>query len=155
MGMRMRATALAVVLAVFGGLLGAVISEVPAGADTAITSPTGPLTSIGTGSTLTCSVNHIGDTSGEWFGGTSCGTFASVDGVLYGPFLGTTFTAVSQTGPTGSGTAADPYLTVTTVAAGDTGITLQQTDRYVVGDESYRTEVQVTMVGGKVVYRAP
>ena len=152
MGKRLRATALAVVLAVFAGMVTALpavlLDAGPAAADTAITSPTGPLTSIGTSSFLNCSVNHIGDTNGEWYGGTSCGTFASIDGTLYGPFRGVSYTAVSQTGPTGAGTAADPYRVVTTVAAGATGVNLEQTDSYVVGEESYRTDVRILNATG-------
>jgi|GEM_PF-2507160 conserved repeat domain len=104
---------------------------------------TGPLTAIGVGTTLDCSANHVGDTAGEFFGGTSCGTFTVVDGVLYGPFLGATYTPVSQTGPTGSGTNADPYRIVTVVDAGATGVRLTQTDTYTTGLESFRTDVAV------------
>ena len=57
------------------------LDAVPAGA-ASITS-TGPLTQIGVDPNLYCSANHVGDTSGEFFGGTSCGTFTIVDGVNY------------------------------------------------------------------------
>ena len=79
----------------------------PAGA-VDITS-SGPLTTVGVTPELRCSANHVGDTSGEFFGGTSCGTFISIDATLFG-WLGTGFTPVSQTGPTGSGTNADPWF---------------------------------------------
>ncbi|MEP6624320.1 MAG: hypothetical protein ABJC79_07740 [Acidimicrobiia bacterium] len=122
-----------------GGLFA--FDAVPAGA-ASITSP-GPLTQVGVGTTLDCSANHAGDTSGEFYGDTSCGTFLSVDGALYGPFLGTTYTPVSQTGPTGTGTNADPFKIVTVVDAGTSGIRLTQTDTYTTGLESFRTDVAV------------
>jgi len=108
-----------------------------------ITSP-GPLTSVATSPDLNCSVNHTGDAAGEFFGDTACGTFLAVDGTLYGPasipggLTGTAWTPVSQS-TSGSGTALDPFKIVTDVAAGDTGVTLTQTDTYVVGSESVRT----------------
>ncbi len=137
-----------------GGLIA--FDAVPAGA-ASITS-TGPLTQVGVSTTLDCSADHVGDTSGEFFSGTSCGTFLSVDGSLFGPFLGTTYTPVSQTGPTGTGTNADPYKVVTVVDAGTTGIRLTQTDTYTTGLESFRTDVQVANSSGTAkavrLYRA-
>ena len=41
------------------------------------------------GPNLNCSANHTGDTAGEFFGDTSCGTWTIVDGTLYGPALQT------------------------------------------------------------------
>ena len=68
------------------------------------------------------------------------------------------FTPVSQTGPTGSGTNADPYTIVTVVDAGTTGIRLTQTDTYTTGLESFRTDVRVDNTSGLSktvrVYRA-
>lgn len=52
------------------------------------------------------------------------------------------FTPVDQT-LTGSGTDQDPFEIVTTVAAGDTGLTLTQTDTYVEGERSYLTNIEV------------
>ncbi len=139
----------AMVLATMVGLV------TPAGA-VDITS-SGPLTTVGVSTDLRCSANHVGDTSGEFFAGTSCGTFISVDSTLYG-WLGTGFTPVSQTGPTGSGTNADPYTIVTIVDAGTTGIRLTQTDTYTTGLESFRTDVKVDNTSGSSkpvrVYRA-
>ena len=78
-----------------------------------------------------------------------CGTFIVTGGNLYAPdFSGhgvtrdrqsptyTPFTPVSQSGVTGTGTAGDPYRVVTNVDVGTTGLHIQQTDSYVVGDES-------------------
>src|SRR5580693_6171392 len=45
----------------------------PVFADQAITSA-GPLTNIGISSDLNCSVNHTGDSAGEFFGSTACAT---------------------------------------------------------------------------------
>ena len=78
----------AMVLATLVGLV------TPAGA-VDITS-SGPLTTVGVTPDLRCSANHVGDTSGEFYGGTSCGTFISFDSTLYG-WLGAALTPVSQT----------------------------------------------------------
>ena len=143
-----------------------VFSAIGAGAATAtITSP-GPLTAVGISDQLNCSVNHVDDTSGEFFGDTGCGTFVVVDGTMYfspsaipaGQPSATPFTPVSQTGPTGTGTDADPYTIVTVVALGETGITLTQTDTYTTGLESYRTDIALQNSSGASrttrVYRA-
>lgn len=87
-------------------------------ADQTITS-SGPLNAITIPSDLNCAVNANGDTSGEWFGNTACGTFVAVNGTLYGPAnipagsgLDSTtahvgWTPVSQSTVAGSGTIAD------------------------------------------------
>ncbi|HEX3425123.1 MAG TPA: hypothetical protein VHT30_03260 [Acidimicrobiales bacterium] len=127
-------------------------------ADQTITS-SGPLTSIQITSDLNCAVNANGDSSGEWFGNTACGTFVAVNGTLYGPAdipagegLDTTtphvaWTPVSQSAVTGSGTIADPF-TVTTVVTGGTNVQVTQVDSYVVGQESYRTDDTVKNTSG-------
>lgn len=115
----------------------------------------GPLTSITISPDLNCNVLHTGDASPEWFGGTACGTLA-VDqstATLYGPLSipagggatpRTAFTPISQVGPTGTGTSLDPFKIVTTAGLGLSGLTITQTDSYVVGQESYRTDVQIS-----------
>ncbi|NTW01431.1 MAG: hypothetical protein HGA19_08985 [Oscillochloris sp.] len=71
------------------------------------------------------------------------GTFLLIDGLAYGPqpvanrgFHPIPYTQINQEG-SGSGTAADPFVITTEVAAGDTGIRLIQTVSYVSGDYSY------------------
>jgi uncharacterized repeat protein (TIGR01451 family) len=131
-----------------------VVSAGPAAAATITSS--GPLTSIAISPDLTCAVTHVDDRYPEWFAETACGTLISLNGELYGPnnipsgggaTPRTFFTPVSQSAVTGSGTAADPYTIVTVVRAGDRA-TLTQTDRYVVGQEFYRTEVRVANNSG-------
>jgi hypothetical protein len=150
-------------LASAGLMVGAVAAPVPsAGADQAITT-SGPLTSIGVTSDLSCSVNEVGDNSGEFYGENACATEISVAGTTYGPAAipaGNSpggFIPVSQTGVTGSGTNADPYVVVTVVDVASTGLTITETDTYVVGDDSYRTDVLVSNTTGSpidaVVYR--
>jgi len=155
-GARRAVTALMAVIVAVGGLLA--LDVVAAGADASITS-SGPLTQVGVGTTLNCSANHVGDTAGEFFNGTSCGTWTIVDGVLYGPFLSASaYTPVSQTGPTGTGTASDPYKIVTVVDLGATGVRLTQTDTYTTGLESFRTDVALANTSASShtvrVYRA-
>lgn len=120
----------------------------------------GPLDHIYVAQDLACQVQHAADTSLALYPDAvipgDCGTFLVVNDTLYTAdffshdgtstlFLGsyTIFTPISQTGVTGSGTAADPYRVVTTVSAGSTGVTLVETDSYVTGDESYRTDIEV------------
>ncbi len=147
------------------GVMTLVPASVAAAATTDITS-TGPLTDIGISSDLNCSVNHTGDTAGEWFGDTACGTLLASGGTLYGPASipagasaspRTPWTAVSQTAVTGSGTTSDPFKIVTVDAAGTTGLQVTETDTYVVGQESYRNDVKVTNTGNAsasgVLYR--
>lgn len=78
-------------------------------------------------------------------------TFIALNGTLYGPSEvqaggdagpRTPYSQVSQSGTTGSGTEADPYRVATVVNAG-AGVTLTQTDSYVVGREFYDTTVTV------------
>ena len=56
------------------------------------------------------------------------------------------------------GSGSDPFRIVTTVEAGDTGMRVEQTDSYVIGEESYRTDVRIVNgTGGEqrvVVFRA-
>jgi hypothetical protein len=136
-------------------------------ASQAITS-SGPLTNIAVSDTLNCSVNHTGDQSGEFYSDTACGTFVAVGGSIYGPssipagsnVTGAAnyvaFTPVSQSAVTGSGTAADPFKIVTVVDAGTTGVRVTETDTYVVGQETYRTDVTVSSSAQQavVLYRA-
>ena len=106
----------------------------------------GPLTSVVTSPDLNCAVNHTGDAAGEFFGDTACGTFLAVNGTLFSPadvpgglaLNGTPWTPLSQS-TTGTGSPVDPFKIVTDVAAGGTGVTLTQTDTYVLGSESVRT----------------
>lgn len=120
----------------------------------------GPLTTVAIGSTLNCAVNHVGDSSGEFFGDTACGTFVatSVSGnaTLFGPLntpagggLGvvTEYTQFSQSPVTGSGTVGDPFKVVTSVGMLDTTLSMVQTDTYVVGQEVYRTDLVLTNNG--------
>jgi uncharacterized repeat protein (TIGR01451 family) len=112
------------------------------------------LTDVVVGNELNCDVNHADDSVGEFFGETACATEVSVDGELFGPSSipagnsPTPYTAVSQSLRTGSGTAGNPYTVVTVVdafpiAGGAAVARITQTDRYVTGDESYRTTIAV------------
>ncbi|MFL5766647.1 MAG: hypothetical protein ACJ758_02235, partial [Actinomycetota bacterium] len=121
---------------------------------------------------LNCAVNHQGDTAGEFYGNTACGTFLYVGdpndtnnpGTFYGPATvpagpaTTPFTPAGSQTFTGTGTNADPEKVVTTVDAGSTGLHITQTDTYVSGQESYQTSVQVTNTTGSPIsaelYRA-
>lgn len=139
----------------------------PPGGHAEITS-SGPLTSIAIGRTLNASVYHTGDSSSQWYGDYASGTYVFADGRLYRPTdtpasgyydsTTTAYTPVSQEGPTGSGTAADPFKVTTTVALGSTGLTLTQVDTYVTGRESYNTSVTLSSTGATPtdvrVYRA-
>jgi uncharacterized repeat protein (TIGR01451 family) len=135
----------------------------------------GPLTDVFLGNELSCQVAHTGDADWELYPPDvrpgDCGTFLveSSSDTLYAPdfnnhggtateSLGeyTSFTTVSQTAVTGSGTASDPYKVVTVATGGN--YTLTQTDTYVVGQESYTTTVSVKNNGASshalILYRA-
>jgi hypothetical protein len=111
-----------------------------------VISSSGPLTNIYLGEGLACQVDHAGDTTHEFYppssAAGSCGTFLSTGGESYG--LSVAYAPVSQTAVTGSGTDADPFKVVTVVDAGSTGLRVTQTDSYVVGNEFYRSAVQIT-----------
>jgi hypothetical protein len=165
------AFALAVALALLLGF--------PAGSPAAVPfqdiSSSGPLTHVSIGNELSCQVAHTGDPALELFpsGSTpgSCGTFVFVNPTLYAPdfanhdgsatsSLGsyTPFTAVSQTPVSGSGSSANPFKVTTVADVGTTGLRITQVDTYVVGQESYRTDVTIANQGGSsvsgIIYRA-
>ncbi|MEA2272579.1 MAG: hypothetical protein QOI98_1287, partial [Solirubrobacteraceae bacterium] len=135
----------------------------------------GPLTHVYLGNELSCQVAHTGDAAFELFPSSSipgsCGTFIFVNGALYAPdfanhsgsatsSLGayTPYTVVSQSEVGGAGTTASPYKVTTVVDVGTTGLRITQVDTYVVGQESYRTDVTIQNTGGAalsgIVYRA-
>ncbi len=120
-----------------------------------------PITSITIGNDLNCSVNYSGDSSGEFYQDTACGTFVAIDGQVYGPeyvpggaFNRVPFTPISQNKTSG---AFDQKI-VTLVGLGTTGVSLLQEDSYTEGDRSYSTSIYVSVPPGSshdvVVYRA-
>ncbi|MEZ3161827.1 hypothetical protein AB1K54_15010 [Microbacterium sp. BWT-B31] len=144
--MRVTAMCTAIVVAL---ALTLTVAVAPASAST-ITSP-GPLRQITVSPDLNCDVRHVNDAQPEWYGQTACGTLMALNGILYGPAnipAGTSagprtaWTTLSQTTTTGSGTPADPFTIVTVVSTG-TGVTVTQTDRYVLGNEFYDTSVTI------------
>ncbi|MDP8969404.1 MAG: DUF11 domain-containing protein, partial [Actinomycetota bacterium] len=139
-----------VLVTVLGVLVG--LSSPAAAASQRIESSSGPLTRVEITDDLNCAVSHAEDTAPEFYEDTACATLLAVDGTLYRPMNiplagaaeGTPYTPVSQSGVSGSGSAADPYRIVTVVALGSSGLQITQTDSYVVGEESYRTDVRIT-----------
>jgi uncharacterized repeat protein (TIGR01451 family) len=128
----------------------------------------GPLVAIAVTPDLNCAVNHIADPAhGAFYNDTACGTLVAVNGTLFGPEYipagfsagpRTAFTPVSQSAVTGTGAAGNPFTIVTVVDLGGTGVQLTQTDTYLVGEETYRTDVSLAKSGGAavdaIVYRA-
>jgi hypothetical protein len=127
----------------------------------------GPLTRIIVSGDLNCQVTHEADTSFEFFGGElgACGTFVAIGDAVHGPaavpsggFGITPWVPVSQTPVTGSGSGGDPYRVVTVAEASGTSIRVEQTDTYVEGEESYRTDLRIVNDGASeerlIVYRA-
>lgn len=127
--------------------------EVAALDEQAITSD-GPITSINVDDTLQNDVDYR-NVSQPY--PDESGTHLAVGDVTFGDNGDTSFTPVSQSDITGKGTKAKPFKIVTKVAAGDTGITLTQTDTYVEGDRSYDTRIKVKNVGDEaanvILYR--
>jgi hypothetical protein len=135
----------------------------------------GPLTKIAVGNDLSCQLEHAGDTRFEFFPPDTslgdCGTFLATGGTLFAPDFAnhdrtatsnlgdfTAFTPVSQTGMTGAGTSASPRKVVTVADADSTGLRITETDSYINGQESYRSEVTIRNGGSSpasgVLYRA-
>jgi len=135
----------------------------------------GPLTNVYIGNELSCQIRHTGDTALEFYPPATipgdCGTFIAMGGILYAPDfvahgvtatnnLGTktVYTPISQTPVTGTGTSLDPYKVITIVGVAATGLTIEQTDTYVTGDEHYTTQVKIINGGANaasgVLYRA-
>jgi len=146
--------------------LAATIAVTPAQAATTTITSTGPLTSIGISDLLNCSVVHTGG-GHQFYGATACGTLLAAGGTLYGPASipagggagpRTSWTAVSQSTVSGTGTDTDPYVTTTVVDAGSSGLRVVEDDTYVVGRDSYRTTVRIENSGAAaadvVLYRA-
>jgi hypothetical protein len=119
------------------------------------------IASYGVNGDLRCFLNSQEDEAGEFFAEDAehqaCGTFAVVQGQLYGPAdipagetlseanpsgYYTPWTPVSQT-ESGAGTAASPWVRRTTVAAGATGVQLVQTDRWYGAGKAIQTSVSV------------
>lgn len=125
----------------------------------------GPLIEITiTGEHLLCDVIHRDD---RWSSALNiCGTWLSIDGAVYGyPGIPSwpsadpiAWTTLNQSPVLGTGTALDPLRVETTVSAGSTGIQLRQVDSYVVGEQRWRTDVEVDNTSSTtrniVVYRA-
>jgi uncharacterized repeat protein (TIGR01451 family)/LPXTG-motif cell wall-anchored protein len=121
-----------------------------------ITTP-GPLTRVQTGPDLNCAVSHAADKEPAFFEDAACGTFLAADGTLFGPDVvrptsiaprpRSIYTRLRQSTARGSGSFTDPYKVVTEVGLGATGLSITQTDSYVAGQESYRTDVTVANAG--------
>ena len=129
------------------GIAGLLAAAPPASAAQRVITSAGPLTSIYVNDDLGCSVERNG--LSQVFGGTdpgSCGTFLAWGDDVYGPAgvsdsATMTLTPVSQGTVTGTGTLADPFQVETVVTAGELQIT--QTESYVVGDDFYKTDIEV------------
>jgi hypothetical protein len=134
-----------------------------------------PLLNVSIGSDLSCQIKHTGDSALEFFPSSAtpgdCGTFVAAGGTVFGPNFSqhdgtatsgvtggsySAFSGTTQSGKTGSGTSAKPFKVVTSGTAGSLAVT--ETDSYVSGQESYRTDVTVTNNGGGAanvtIYRA-
>jgi len=154
-----------------------VFNPVPAELATAFQtiSSAGPLNQIFLGVDIAAQIAHTGDASYEVYpSGTTpadYGTFLVVADTLYAPDFAnhggsatgsigayTAFTPISQSAVSGSGSSGDPFVVTTVVGVGATGLTVSQIDSYVIGQESYRTDVTVTNGGGgtvsAILYRA-
>ena len=135
----------------------------------------GPLDNIFLGVDIAAQIGHTGDSSYEVYPPTTTpadyGTFLVVADTLYAPDMAghggtastgigtyTPFTSISQSAIGGSGTSGAPFTVTTVVGVGATGLTITQVDSYIVGQESYRTDVTVANGGGApvsaILYRA-
>jgi hypothetical protein len=163
--------------ALVGSLVALALTASPAGAQTPAKeiASSGPLNAITLGNELSCQVAYTGDQQFELYPPSTkpgdCGTLVVVGGALFAPNFSahgstaassiganTAFTPVSQSEVSGQGSSASPYRVTTVADAGTTGLRVTQVDSYVIGQESYRTDVGVQNVGGGtlsgVIYRA-
>ena len=116
----------------------------------------GPIEQVFLNDDLACQVKYAGDADFSFFPATqsdpgACGTFFKLSGgAEFGPATvpaGNSpggYVAVSQTGPTGAGTDANPFRVVTVVRLGTTGLRITQTDTYVTGKQFYRTRITIS-----------
>ncbi len=102
----------------------------------------GSLTNLRIDQNLRCSVISPTDGRSVYYGGNSCGTAVFVNGTTYGA-TGSAFTPVSGPTSTGDGSGGNPQIIRTTVAAGDTGVQIEQIDTFVEGSGSYNTTINV------------
>lgn len=116
---------------------------------------------------LNCEISYRDDVHPAFYGRTACGTLLAVGDTLYGPSYipagggaspRTPFTEVSQLEERGTGAAGDPWTVVTEVDAGDSGLSIRQTDTHIRGTKELATKIEVinsTSVAQDVVlYRA-
>lgn len=147
-------------------------------------SSSGPLTRIILGDDLDCQAQYAGQADGAFYPAASltanpatgdCGTFVSVGANVYGPDFdenwasGTgislttagnyvAYDAGAQSAVSGSGTTGSPYAVTGTATAGASGINVTETDRYVTGQDGWRTDITLTNTSGAAIsgrlYRA-
>ena len=125
---------------------------------------TRPIRTVYLGNDLSCQVGLSVDDVFDFYPSATapgdCGTFVSIGSTVYGPDFDehdgsatpgsyTPYTAVSQSAPTGAGTASDP-LRVTTVAQAG-ALTVTETTSYVRGADTIRTSVAATNGTGSPV----
>ena len=115
---------------------------------------------IGSDSSIQAYYNGLGQVYGWQDGGADSGVWLRIGSDIYGPdacFSGrlTTsmytvrpWTAVSHSGPTGSGAAADPWVITTVLGAGSTGVQVTQRASYVNGQDYFRLEWSVANASG-------
>jgi Putative Ig domain len=114
---------------------------------------------------LSCDAHETGIAHSIYYGDSprpACGTFTRVDGQVYGPALPASdvpgrrdYTPVELLPPSGGGST--PHVFSATVAAGDTGVQITETDRFTDGDTAWTTELRITSTGGThtiSIYRA-
>ena len=132
----------------FGGTAHAAVTVCGTCAD--IGDSAGPLTHIWIGQNFSCQVEHSGNSLFQMFPeddqSGDCSTVLLVGQTTYGysSFAGTDFGFVSQTAVTGNGSIGTPFTVTTVGDAGTTGVRVTETDSYVIGNEFYRTDVQVS-----------
>ena len=146
--------------AVIGALMVSSVVAAAAVAAPAGAAPEGaiaPVLTVATSSTLNCSVAHRDAPRLRFFADTSCATIVVVGTRAYGPRLTpgffpeqrpTAFTPIRQSARTGAGTSANPWRVVTLVAAGNTGVQVQQTDVWTSTSEVVHTRLDIANRAG-------
>lgn len=147
---RRRAGGAAVATLMVGAVLGPALT---AGATSVQITSAGPLTRIATSPDLNCSADHQLDATGAFYGDTACVTALAVGSTLFRPavvpigdeILGGSIILASgfKQAEGGTGTSADPFTIGTTAKTFDGETDIFQRDSYVVGSESWRTDVSI------------
>lgn len=96
-------------------------------------------------------VFYAGDADGQVFSPRNqhgnAGTYIAVDGQLFGPTGGVSYTEISQSAVSGNGTAATPFTSQVVVGVGSTGLRITETVSLVANRPYFRIDRRIDNLG--------